>query len=113
MTLYRAARMLSMDLTSPGLGAGTWADRSWGVLGGVCCCVAGEAAGDCGAAAILQSERAAAIVGSLNFIGRPPLVKMRRETIPQRNGKCAANQPGPVRLAEFMLCDEQGGGGWG
>ena len=58
-----------MDLTSSGLGAGTWAERSCGGLGWVCGGVTGEAAGDCAATATLQSERTAANVRNLNFTG--------------------------------------------
>src|SRR6267142_1496718 len=70
-------------------------------------------AGDCAAAATLQSERAAAIVKSLNFTACPPLARIGPQTIPQQSGNCAANQPGPVRSSEFILCGAQCGGGWG
>src|SRR5712664_3097835 len=102
--------MLSMDLTSSGWGAGTWAERSCGVCGGG---VAGEAAGDCAAAATLQSERTAANVRSWNFIVGPPLARIGPETIPQQNRNCPTNQQGPVRPSESILCGAQCGGGWG
>src|SRR6267143_5939552 len=86
--------MLSMDLTSSGLGAGTWAERSCGGLGWVCGGVAGEAAGDCAAAATLQSERAAANVRSLNLTVCPPLARIGPETIPQQSRNCAAESTG-------------------
>jgi hypothetical protein len=50
----------------------------------------------------LQSERAAAIVKSLNFKACPPLGRIGPETIPQQNENCAANPQGPVPPSELF-----------
>jgi len=66
--------MLSIDLTSSGLGAGTWAEGSCD--GFEAACGYGVAAGaveDCPAALKLKSASPTANAKSLNFMTRPPV----------------------------------------
>jgi hypothetical protein len=65
--------MLSMDLTSSGLAAGTWAGTSCVVFGAACGCGADAgAAEDCPAALKLKSVKSYNQCENLEFMVRPP-----------------------------------------
>jgi hypothetical protein len=66
--------MLSMDLTSSGLAAGTWDEGSCCGFGAACGCgVAAGAVEDCAAALKLKSVNHTASEKSLNFMVRTPV----------------------------------------
>src|SRR6266478_81455 len=77
--------MLSVDLTSSGLGAGTWVEGSWGGLTAACCRAACGAVEVCAAEVKLKNESTAAKVRSLNPIRASSNCGLeRRDYIPAR-----------------------------
>src|SRR6267154_3073717 len=77
--------MLSVDLTSSGLGAGTWVEGSGGGLTAACCRAACGAVEVCAAEVKLSSDSAAAKVRTLNLMEHPPFAGWKlRNYIPAR-----------------------------
>src|SRR5712664_3630313 len=96
--------MLSVDLTSSGLGAGTWVEGSWGGLTAACCRAACGAVEVCAAEVKLKSESTAAKVRSLNLMEHPPFAGWNSETIYQQGKKAIRI----IRTSPRLLAMRQG-----